>query len=232
MPCLQSPKPTISREELASFPTPLGTDTHRPIPHAQVIGTLIETLGFRHIGVHRDEYAISKDGNKMFGILDLEMTVNGCRLVLGIRNSHDKTMRLSLAVGYRVLVSENLAFHRQFVPLLAKHSKHFSLQNAVSIGVDETQRNFDPMMRTVETLRGLQITDELAKILIYRAFIEGELAAPKHLGTLVHQYYFHSPYEEFVPRTMWSLLNAFTGSFQVIDPIPRFKALASLSVFF
>jgi len=29
-----------------AVPTPLGTATHRPIPHAEVVEALIETLGF------------------------------------------------------------------------------------------------------------------------------------------------------------------------------------------
>ena len=41
-----------------------------------------------------------------------------------------------------------------FQPVLAKHSKHFSLQNALSIGVDEMQRNFDGMRIQVETRLG------------------------------------------------------------------------------
>ncbi len=48
-------------------------------------------------------------------------------------------------VGYRVLVCENMAFPGDFQPVLAKHSKHFSLPNALSIDVDEMQRNFDGM---------------------------------------------------------------------------------------
>jgi hypothetical protein len=36
-----------------------------------------------------------------------------------------------------------MAFSGDFQPVLAKHSKHFSLQNALSIGVDQMQRNFD-----------------------------------------------------------------------------------------
>jgi hypothetical protein len=50
---------TICREELALVPTPPATETHRPMPHYEIIGALIETLGFRHIGVVHDEYAVS-----------------------------------------------------------------------------------------------------------------------------------------------------------------------------
>src|SRR6266849_4062538 len=61
----------ITREEHALVPTPLATNTHRPIPHHEIVQALVETLGFRHIGVVRDEYAVSTDGMKVFGVLDL-----------------------------------------------------------------------------------------------------------------------------------------------------------------
>jgi hypothetical protein len=37
--------------------------------------------------------------------------------------------------------------------------------------------------------------------------------------------------EEFAPRTMWSLSNAFTSAFKQLDPIPQFKATAKLAGF-
>jgi len=45
----------ISREELASIPTPAATRTHRPVPHHEIAQALIETLTFRHIGVLKDD---------------------------------------------------------------------------------------------------------------------------------------------------------------------------------
>ena len=41
----------LTRQELALVPTPAGTATHQTIPHHEVVNALIETLGFRHIGV-------------------------------------------------------------------------------------------------------------------------------------------------------------------------------------
>ena len=117
----------LTRQQLAAVDTPLGTATHRPVPHSEVIEALVETLGFRHIAVVRDEYAVSKDGMKMFGVLDLDTGMHGCRFSIGVRNAHDKSMRLAMTVGYRVFVCENMAFSGDFQPVLAKHSKHFSL---------------------------------------------------------------------------------------------------------
>jgi hypothetical protein len=130
--------------------------------------------------VGNEEYAVSPDGMKMFGVLDLETQMDGCRF---------------------------------------------------SIGVDRMQRNFDPMRQQVERWRAQQLSEQEAKLTIYRAFIEGDLDVPKHLARRVHELYFNPPYVEFEPRTMWSLSNAFTSAFKELDPIPQFKATAKLGGF-
>ena len=69
----------LTREELARVTTPAPTATHKPIPHIAVVDKLIEALGFRQIGVVREEYAVSSDGMKMFGVMDLSSGFEGCR---------------------------------------------------------------------------------------------------------------------------------------------------------
>ena len=221
----------LTREELALVPTPAWTATHKPIPHVEVIQALTETLGFRHISVVRDEYAVSRDGMKMFGVMELDQGMYGTRFALGVRNSHDKSFRLAVTAGYRVFVCENLAFSGDFAPVLAKHSKNFSLQNALSIGIDDMQRNFKPMVESVERWRQETLSDVSARLVIYRAFIEGELDVPRQLARNVHDLYFNPQHEEFAPRTMWSLSNAFTSSFKELDPIPQYKATGKLAGF-
>jgi hypothetical protein len=128
-------------------PTPPVTETHRPIPHHEIVQALIETLGFRHIGVVQDEYAVSPDGMKMFGVFDLAAEMEGCRISIGLRNSHDKSMHLAMTCGYQVFVCSNMAFSGDFTPVLAKHPKSFSLIDCVSVRVPRMQRNFEPMRK-------------------------------------------------------------------------------------
>jgi hypothetical protein len=71
----------ISREELALIPTPEATRSHQPVPHHEIVQALIETLSFRHIGVVKDEYGVSSNGMKMFGVLDLEAGFEGLPLL-------------------------------------------------------------------------------------------------------------------------------------------------------
>src|SRR5438445_8074973 len=221
----------LNREQLGLIVPPEGTDTYQPLAHHHIAEALLEALAFRHISVVRDEYAVSEDGMKMFGVLDLETAFEGCRFSIGIRNANDKSMRLAMTVGYRVFVCDNMAFQGDFSPVLAKHTKRFSLIDAVSVGVDRMQRNFEPMQRQIETWKGSRLEDEEAKLVIYQAFVEEELEAPKHLARRVHDLYFNPQFEEFAPRTRWSLANAFTSSFKELDPIPQFKATAKLGPF-
>src|SRR6202035_2374700 len=146
---MAGPLPKIGRAELAQIPVPEATRTHRPVPHYEIVEALVETLSFRHIGMVNEEYAVSSDGMKMFGVLDLETQMEGCRFSFGIRNSHDKSIRLGLTAGLRVFVCSNMAFSGEFTPVLAKHTKSFNLIDTLAVGVDRMQRNFEPMQRQV-----------------------------------------------------------------------------------
>ena len=71
----------MGRQNLLGLPTPEPTDTHKPIAHIHLVESILESLAFRHINVVKEEFAVSQDGMKLFGCLDLEtmgaMIVNG-----------------------------------------------------------------------------------------------------------------------------------------------------------
>jgi hypothetical protein len=118
-----------------------------------------------------------------------------------------------------------------FTPVLAKHTKSFNLIDTLSVGVDRIQRNFEPLQRQVELWRKTQITNDTARLILYSAFIDGKLEAPRSLLPEVHRLYFEPEYPEFSARTMWSLSNAFTSAFKKLNPVPQFKATAKLGAF-
>jgi len=59
-----------------------------------------------------------------------------------------------------------------FAPVLAKHSKLFSLIDCVSVGVDRMQRSFEPMRKQGDAWQRFELTDVTAKVVIYEAFVE------------------------------------------------------------
>ncbi len=105
----------------------------------------------------------------------------------------------------------------------------FVLEDVLAIAVDRMQRHFVPMLNRVNAWQGHELAASAAKLVIYEAFIAGKLGVAKHLAKDVHRLYFEPEHEEFTPRTMWSLSNAFTSAFKKLDPVPRFKATAALA---
>ena len=87
----------------------------------------------------------------------------------------------------RMFVVPNMAFSGDFTPVLAKHSKSFSVIDCISVGVDRMQRNFEPIRKQVETWQRSELTDVTAKVVIYEAFVDGKLEAPNTLLSEVHR---------------------------------------------
>jgi hypothetical protein len=220
----------ITRADLALIATPEKTDTFQPIAHSRLIDQLEEALAFRHISITRDEYAVSKDGMKLFGLLELNSEYEDVRFAIGLRNANDKSMRLGMVAGYRVFICDNMSLSGDFKPLLAKHSKNFDLVEAVSMGVDRIQRGWQPLREAIDFKRKFALNDTDAQSLIYRAFMTEKF--PVKLLRAVHQEYFVAPsYEAFRERTVWSLENAFTSAFKELKPVQQYGATAKLGKF-
>lgn len=221
----------INREELTSISAPEGTATYKPVAHIELVNRLIESLAYRNLEVVRDEYAVSPNGMKMFGVLDLSHQTDDYRFSIGLRNSNDKSMRIALTSGLRVFVCDNMSFTGDFQPVLAKHSKNLPLVDVITLGVDKIQRAFSPVTEQVIRWKQLTVTEEQAKLCIYNAFIKAKIA-PRQLMLAVHQAYFEPQYKEFDVTTVWSLHNAFTHAFKELNPIRQFQATAALGTFF
>ncbi|CAN5584058.1 hypothetical protein BH10ACI1_BH10ACI1_15920 [soil metagenome] len=220
----------INREALRHLPVPEATDTFKPIPHFELVDNIIKSLFLRRLDVVREEYAVSFDGMKLFGLIELNVEYSGVRFAIGLRNANDKSMRVGLVAGYRVMVCENKMLTGDFQPMLAKHSKNFDLLDALSIGVDRIQRNIGTVSDEIERKKVTLLREDEARSLIYQAFLNQRF--PISLLRTVHNEYFVKPsYEELAGNTLWSLENSFTSSFKKLKPVQQFEAAAKLGKF-
>ncbi len=222
----------VTREELKELPVPEGTKTHQPLSHFGIVEVLEEALSYRSLSVVKDEYAVSQDGMKMFGVMDLNAEFFECRFSIGLRNSNDKSMRLALTAGYRVFVCDNMAFSGDFTPLFHKHTRNLELRDSILIAVDRIHRGFEGLESSVKAMNAHSLTDNDAKLLIYEAFMDrGIKGIPRAMMPVVHDHYFEPGDKAFLPRNMWSLSNAFTSAFKTLAPIKQFETTARLGAF-
>lgn len=220
----------MSRGDLLGLPLPEETDTFKPISHYFLVQAIEEALAFRHISITKEEFAVTPDGMKFFAVLQVNAQYEGVNFAIGLRNANDKSMRLGIVAGYKVTVCDNLSFAGEYKPMLAKHSKNLDLTESVSIAVDRLQRGWKPIREMIDFKRGHELSDGKARDMLYQLFTDGKL--PISLFRTTHKEFFINPsYDEFRPKTLWSLENAVTTSIKKLQPISQYENTAKLGKF-
>jgi len=220
----------ITRTELQAIPPPAATKTQQPIAHSRLIEALVEALAQRHLTVARDEYAVSPDGLKLFGVLDLALAEQEFCYSIGVRNENDKRGNLALTAGYRVFVCDNMAFRGDFTPFYYKHTRQGEWREVVGLAVARVQQDLVALRLQIRFWQQEVVAERAVKEIIYDAFLTYQVA-PLHLMPSVHEHYFTPRYEEFAPRTIWSLTNAFTSAFKALQPVEQFLVTARFGAF-
>jgi hypothetical protein len=102
---------TVTWGELDEMPTPPATATWFPLPHGQVLGSVVQTLDSAGFKIESMELAVTPDDARFFGTLQLQALVApGVALAVGVRNSVDKSLPIGFCCGQHVFVCDNLAF--------------------------------------------------------------------------------------------------------------------------
>jgi len=116
----------IERNALFDIKTPAATDTWFPLPHRHLVVEVENQLTDVGFQILSQTHAISHDGNRYFGILEVSqfgtMPNNGHGWVVGLRNSHDKTFPAGLVAGTKVFVCDNLSFSG-LIQIRRKHTR-------------------------------------------------------------------------------------------------------------
>src|SRR5688572_9979840 len=144
--------------------------------------------------------------------------------ILGMERSHP----LQLAVGFRIIVCDNLAFSGDLIALKRKHTKHLELERELAGALDRYQEGVTRLHGGVERLKTTAISVGQAKVMVYDIF--QQRIVPVRLfqpvtQTLVEtaQEYGHNP---------WWVHNAFTTHVKTLQPDPAFRATLHLGKFF
>lgn len=200
----------VDRDALERMKAPAPTQTHYPIPHFEMF--MHVARGLTSLGMHiaEEEHAVSSDGNRYFGAVKLESKASDdfC-LALGVRNSHDKSFPGSMALGQSVFVCDNLSFSSEVV-IDWKHTKNIlrDLPGLVMRGLEKLTSVRGKIAERVEKYKSTLITDQQAHDLAVCAY-RNRIIPGTSIFRVIDEW--HSPsHDEFRPRNLWSLHNAFT----------------------
>lgn len=218
-----------TRGDLLAIPTPDGTDTWKPVPHFDLVSSLIDDLGRRGIAVTREQYAtVGRDGARLFGVMDLRvdgLDTPDLSTSLGLRGANDRSMAIQVIAAARVFVCDNLAFSGSdgAVVLKKKHTSRLDLAQVVPPAIESYLEKAGAFRLDIDRMRDFALTDDRAKGLIYEAFTRQSAVLPLRLLPAVHRFYFDDDEQraKFDERSLWSLNNAFTEAVKGLREIPQ-----------
>jgi hypothetical protein len=229
--CLHAGGNIVTREALAEVLTPEPTETWFPVAHTAVLEAVTATLGTAGFAVRKESLAIARGGNRFFGVLDLATDLApGVNLSVGVRNSIDKSFPMGMVAGNRVFVCDNLAFSAEIL-VRRKHTKLGEERYREGIAVAIGKLGAFQQTEAVRILayREEEIDSIAAESLILRAF-KAEIVSTKTLPAVI-KHWDTPEHDDFQPRTLWSLFNAFTsalGGMAVSNPQDHAKRTMSL----
>jgi hypothetical protein len=202
----------ISREDLDKMEAPKGTDTWRPISHGKMLGLVEDSL--QKVGLHVVEQAhgVTAEGERYFGLLQVQNGKNpeDYTLVVGVRNSTNKSLSAGLAVGSQVFVCDNLAFSADVV-LGRKHTAKIEddLPELVLGAVEKLGGLRHRQDVRIQAYKNTEITDSQAHDLVIQGF-DKEIYTATRIPRILKEWREprHPEFKE--GRNAWRLFNAVT----------------------
>jgi len=202
----------VERDVIDMCPVPEATDTWTPIPHHELLGRVEQAVTRGGMSIVEQAHGLTHDGDRYFGMMQVENgnSADDYGIVLGVRNSHDKSFPAALCLGAGVFVCDNLSFSGE-VKLARKHTRYIrrDLPQVISRAVGMLTDHRHKQDLRIKSYKEHELNDVAAHDVVINAL--DCRAVPSTKIPYVLQQWRSPAHEDFQPRTVWSLFNAFTG---------------------
>jgi hypothetical protein len=201
----------VEENELRGVKTPPPEGRWYPIPHIEVLERVRSTLDEAGFAISNQQIALSANNARFFGTLTLTSAVaENVHLAIGVRSSFDRTFPLACIGGNKTVVCDNLLFRSDLLSVKRKHSINGALnfQNDIAGAIQKLGHFQIIEQERIASMVNRELSDMEADSLILKAFERGIVSAP-YLPRIIREWR-EPQFEEFKPRTAWSLISCFT----------------------
>lgn len=227
-------KNKVDFEALIGVETPEATDSFMPIPHAMLVEMTREAITRAGLTIVSEEHSLARNGQRYFGGFALSgPDINGTdrRVVLGLRNSHDKAFAAAICIGNQMMVCENLCFSSD-IKLARRHTVNIltDLPRVLADAVGRVVSHWNDMGKRIEAYKTVSLSREKAADLLV-SLVDAKAFPAREIYNAIQE--FRKPsHEEFNGETLWSLYNAITENLKGGDlsKLP-FRTMTVQSIF-
>jgi len=184
-----------------------------PIPHGSLLDLVESTLNGHGLRIVGQAHALWGDGMRYFGLMEVQngKSDEDYGLVLGLRNSHDKSFPAAIGLGSGVFVCDNLAFSAE-VTIARKHTRFIErdLPQVVDRAVGRLTEMRGRQDQRIAAYKEKRFRDRTVHDLVIRA-LDARVLPVTQVPTVLQEW--RKPrHDEFAHggKTAWRLFNAFT----------------------
>jgi hypothetical protein len=208
----------VPRYLLNSVPMPEATDTYTPIPHDFAVDLIEDRLNALGFGLGNQQHVLAREGQRYFGMAELKGLdgTDDYGLVLGIRNSYDKSAALTFLLGASVFICSNMSYSAEHI-VGRKHTTHIlrDLAGLIEEQVRQLPVYAEKQAQRFERYQNFRIHDMTADHLMVRMLRENVISTQR-FPKLVQEW--HEPSEDHGSKTVWRLFNAATRAMKGLNP--------------
>jgi uncharacterized protein DUF932 len=203
----------VERQMVEEAVTPSASSTWVPVPHHRLLEHVESTIRGSGLAVINEAHALWREGLRYFGLMEV---ANGeahsdYGLVIGLRNSHDKSFPAAIAMGSAVFVCDNLAFSAE-VTIARRHTRFIErdLPRIVHTAVGRLTDLRGQQDERIQSYKETELEDAAAHDLVIRA-VDANVLPVTQVPDVLKEW--RSPsHDQFAAdgKTVWRFHNAIT----------------------
>ncbi len=234
----------VTMEQAFAIPLPEQTETYQPVPNEELWNMLEKTAELKGLRLGTPQMGVAANGQRLFGTAEVtnqDHLDEEVRLMLGFRNSYNKSMSVGVCFGSKVFVCDNMCFsgytsENEDAVGQVHHRHSINVFEGLQLRLDDAMGKFD-IFKSYQNdfyirLKNIRLRDVQANDLIVQSVRAGAITA-KDVMTVANEWVSQANcpdneadavnwHKEFMPRNAWSLFNAFTEKhkgFQDKNPV-------------
>lgn len=247
----------VTMKEAFGIKIPKETKTYTPVSNEELWKMLQQTAHNRGLELGTPTLGVSQKGQRLFGTVEItnqDHLDGDVRLMLGFRNSYNRSMSVGVCFGSKVFVCSNMVFtgytSEDEDAIGQIHHRHqTNVFNRLENHLDSSLDKFPIFKRYQDgfynRLKQIALRDSEAHDLIINS-VRADAITAKDCFNVAEEWAFQGRgahneeeqsrwHKEFAPRNAWSLFNAFTEihkGFQAKNPIDaNFRSIKMNSFF-
>lgn len=214
----------MTRSEIAMLPTPAPMGTrHHPYAFADYIGDVTDALDAEGYVIHDEEYAVTKDNNRMFGMMQIGakegelIRADDWKITVGLRGSHDQRIPRGLVIGTQVTVCSNLCFHGNITNMKTKQTTNIEtrLPELLRKSVAQIHNLAEYQEEVFDRWRNSNLRPGHGDQVLVDLYRNGAFSSPQ-LTRAIDEW--HEPSHAEHAEQDWSLWRLFNASTEAVKP--------------